>query len=508
MTTTLTNGFLFCFVRLTVSQVKSFAPLPHLPSHVKNKTAPKKTAKKNKIQTQIRDISTRKQYVDPVPKFDSVDTIAYWTDVEGSLNYVRRLVQRSKVAFWDDDNETVLDLKPGCGLVYGGDCFDKGPGDVRIGTMLVDLKRRYPDRVVLIIGNRDVNKMRFGAELHAEDLARPAAEWIKPAFHSNSLSLLDYWAWKGWVADECDHVHRLKYLLEHTMNSPNAFEFRRQELEILHGYKASDQEVFENFQSSILDGGIYLRYMQHAQLAALIGDTLFVHGAITEKSMGFVPDAKKTLFEHHDVTGRETTDSHSVAEWVQEMEDFVGAQLVEFQTDARWDGQRRRRGGEALMTYGHNSFMQRRSTMVSSFLKDGNLAHLSPSVANYLKASGVRRVVVGHQPFGDSPGIIRTTPGLEIICADTSFSDQTSSDNRGVAHSEVIIAGSSSKREAHIHGTLANGVEIAFDVNDADAKIGTQLDDETWVKARTVDGDRIGVHAVGFNISYTTLPPA
>lgn len=45
-----------------------------------------------------------------------------------------------------------LQLQPDCSLVFGGDCFDKGPGDIRVSTALVDLKRRHPDRVFLLLG--------------------------------------------------------------------------------------------------------------------------------------------------------------------------------------------------------------------------------------------------------------------------------------------------------------------------------------------------------------------
>lgn len=32
------------------------------------------------------------------------------------------------------------------------------------------LKKKYPDRVVLLVGNRDVNKMRFTSELDDSEL--------------------------------------------------------------------------------------------------------------------------------------------------------------------------------------------------------------------------------------------------------------------------------------------------------------------------------------------------
>jgi hypothetical protein len=46
----------------------------------------------------------------------------------------------------------VLSLKDDVIFVFGGDAFDKGPWDIRFGNQLVALKKRYPERVVLIIG--------------------------------------------------------------------------------------------------------------------------------------------------------------------------------------------------------------------------------------------------------------------------------------------------------------------------------------------------------------------
>lgn len=40
----------------------------------------------------------------------------------------------------------------------------------RCYEQLVRLKEKYPERVVLLVGNRDVNKMRFTSELHDSEL--------------------------------------------------------------------------------------------------------------------------------------------------------------------------------------------------------------------------------------------------------------------------------------------------------------------------------------------------
>lgn len=51
-------------------------------------------------------------------------------------------------------------------------------------------------------------------------------------------------------------------------------------------------------------------------------------------------------------------------------------------------------------------------------------------MANQLHNFGIARILVGHKPHGDSPTIIKKN-GIEIIDADTSYSDPTAYDNRG-----------------------------------------------------------------------------
>jgi hypothetical protein len=51
---------------------------------------------------------------------------------------------------------------------------DKGNavgGSIRVVNSLLALKRRYPDRVTLLLGNRDLNKMRLTSELAPSELA-------------------------------------------------------------------------------------------------------------------------------------------------------------------------------------------------------------------------------------------------------------------------------------------------------------------------------------------------
>jgi hypothetical protein len=89
--------------------------------------------------------------------------VEFWTDVEGNYDYFEALLSRS-AALYPDESGSLL-LRDKFMFVFGGDSVDKGPGDIRIVRAFVELKRRYPDRVFLLLGNRDINKLRFGAEL-------------------------------------------------------------------------------------------------------------------------------------------------------------------------------------------------------------------------------------------------------------------------------------------------------------------------------------------------------
>ena len=96
--------------------------------------------------------------------------IAYVTDVEGNLEYLDKVVQLSPVLQWESVPEQQrphrsfprrLAFQDDSGvLVFGGDAVDKGKDDAVVVNLLCDVKDRFPDRVFLLIGNRDMNKVR------------------------------------------------------------------------------------------------------------------------------------------------------------------------------------------------------------------------------------------------------------------------------------------------------------------------------------------------------------
>lgn len=79
--------------------------------------------------------------------------LGYLTDIEGSYDQWRRYVQLSRVLEPDpNDPDNKILLRDGCHFVFGGDAFDRGKGELRFVRELLALRRQYPDRVHLVLG--------------------------------------------------------------------------------------------------------------------------------------------------------------------------------------------------------------------------------------------------------------------------------------------------------------------------------------------------------------------
>lgn len=240
--------------------------------------------------------------------------ISYLTDVEGDKEYLHRYVERSKVLQFknvtayrnqaeddNDDHEEGIDnfryrqyidfTKDNAMLVFGGDMWDKGGHDLYVIRQLLDLKRRFPDRVLFVLGNRDINKLRMLQELglYGHDLPKhPGLTWFKGT---------------GRVGDPDsnlppeDGADRLKWMLGQTMGSPDAFEHRKNELieeaqveanalqetsddDRVIDARVTDDDVVKSYQLSCHPNGELGQFISQANLAIKLGPLLFVHGSL------------------------------------------------------------------------------------------------------------------------------------------------------------------------------------------------------------------------------------
>ena len=265
-------------------------------------------------------------------------------------------------------------------LVCGGDMVDKGGNDLYVLRQLISLQKRYKGRVHFVLGNRDINKMRILQELGIQMNKRgddddedenDDDDWEqKPSmpFHSGV-----YWFRGSGLQGDPDlieqHYHkikmkkgndthadndsgiderydtnaddgagagadddtsflvpdspaeRLRWILKKTMGSPDAFEFRRnelrQEMMFLQSLEIEDEDnnsdvdvdadvnnsseekerrtkkrrttspmiitdddVVESYRRMCHPRGIMGKYFQDSKLCLQIGGAMFMHGSL------------------------------------------------------------------------------------------------------------------------------------------------------------------------------------------------------------------------------------
>jgi len=497
--------------------------------------------------------------------------LGYVTDVEGNTDYFLRYVDQSNVLTVQEEMSTaqtlILDLLgTNTYFVYGGDAVDKGPGDIRLVRALVDLKKRYPERVYLLVGNRDLNKLRLTAELADDDMQREISSIPPPHWDPTAPTLEQYLKQKQLQEQQemnatksLEHlntrVNRLKYLLDHTLGCPNTFRFRREELSVLLGVNKStitDEQVLESFLYEVEDpNGSLRQYMECANVAVVIGNTLFCHGAVDCNTMKYIP-RDDTKFENPISKPPAGEIVENLRAWVRALNKYLERGLEDYRSRPYWNADRSSRGGDTLMALQNRPAVWGRSIVSNSYGDGGCITSdhatqirtdperiaqeidnplvfekvssdpLDTSVADWLLQNEIQRVVVGHKPTGDCPAVLSATyHGVEIVSADTSFSDTRADDNRGAAIGIVEVFGeSSTDNQLELRGLLRNGeayVSKFLRLHDAgkvdtctgDAMLGLRIQHDNldyWIKAAKADGAHYWLtRGHGRHVEYKTV---
>ncbi|HEY8375005.1 MAG TPA: metallophosphoesterase [Nannocystis sp.] len=304
--------------------------------------------------------------------------IAYITDLEGRWDKLERACAGNPAVSL---REGALELAPGATLVFGGDAIDRGPAGRRIVAALLAAKHRYGERVVLLAGNRDINKLRLHRELAGYPPAAAPAEI------------------RG------DRPALLRWIFAHTMGAREAFAHRAAELQA-EGRPADDEAVVDSFAADVAPGGMLAEYLASACLAYCAEGTLFLHGGVTGASLGVIP-------------GREPVDD--VMRWIDGLNAFYAEQLRAF-AEQRMDGEIP--GWAAIVAYQAPipGTSANQASVVYGRLADAyNDPRLpEPSVVHRLQEAGIDRVVVGHTPVGDVPAVLRRD-GFTLVMADNSY---------------------------------------------------------------------------------------
>ena len=270
-------------------------------------------------------------------------------------------------------------------FVFGGDLFDHGPGDLRMAECLLNFKQKYPEQVTLLAGNRDLNKLRLLAELDPVYLQLPPDDpgifvpyWVPKKYlttlaehieaikrvqsqsNSTAHSPLDFvpqsWRQVSGNINVDTPEERLRWMLKHTMGARGSFEFRRHELAVLRGdghepvASVSDNDVLNSYRDSVRPGGILRDYLLETDIMKIIGDTLFVHGGVTEESMGFVPAPVNHDKLQSDPPGTNLAKAgHSVQDWIVALNEYCAQGIADWVANPLWNSDRTQRGGSMVM---------------------------------------------------------------------------------------------------------------------------------------------------------------
>jgi hypothetical protein len=315
--------------------------------------------------------------------------VVHISDVEGSWARLSSFVERTPGLRLAADDR--IDVDADVVFVMGGDAVDRGPWSRRVLRALLRAKERQPDRVVLLAGNRDLNKLRLLRELGGA-LPKKTPDDVRALLATDRAAVL-------------------RWIFAHTMGAQQAFDLRRVEL-VAEGGAPTDDEVVDSFLDDLRPpDGLHFRYLRQCQLAFLHGRTLFVHGGFADEALGHVP-------------GEATR--HDIGDWVEGLNAFCAAQLARYaEAPGRHADDDREPAWLPLVLYqapvrglGRNPH----SVVYGRFGSDAwnNPRLPSSSSLRWFADRGVGRVVVGHTPCGDLPAFLKSAEGTEVVIADNS----------------------------------------------------------------------------------------
>lgn len=427
--------------------------------------------------------------------------IQFVTDIEGSLHHFIKLISHGDVLsitrlanqqYRLEFNRPNIDY-----LVCGGDICDRGDplfdgGDIRIANALIDLKERYKNNVVLLIGNRDANKMRLASELpidHNDQVTfdlNSQPEYKSGLTYGQFLDSLSADVRAGYKVLN-NPITRLQWILQFTMGAPDAFKYRHKELSILRGgERISNEDVYNSFRQSVTtsEKGFMYRYLEFGQIAWVHHHVFYTHGGILDHQIGQVPNrllppswidpAQVNCLQW--VEQLNTWGQSAFERWSQQPGVNLTQEKKHHDAGQEQDTQNPK-SILSLCDYATGRCHDERGNAISIItaklmdLHTGVMNPLSATVATFLTHNNISLLVTGHQPHGDTPSFLVGTHDDQPVAyldGDTLYSHYLAYDsNDNIAKS---IRSNNPRGAAYSVITLqendANGFSLSIKGND------------------------------------------
>ena len=389
--------------------------------------------------------------------------IAYLTDVEGHWAKLETFARDNPAVSLDARG--ALHVAPGALFLFGGDAIDRGPQGRRVVAALLDARRRHPGQVILLAGNRDINKMRLRRELGGF----PPGRTPEPLRAGPRAELL-------------------RWIFSNTMGAALAFDSRQRELRDLCLPDDPDA-VVDSFLADLAPDGDLAAYLAACQLAFRSGPNLFVHGSVTPQNLGRVPGSPAL----HD----------PVDAWIDALNRWYRQQVGAYVA-----GEYGSSGDPAwapLVAYQAplpGTKLNQCSVVYARPTDDAGNPHLPPaSLVDALLRDGVRRVIVGHSPVGDCPALLRSGR-FELLIADNSYSPV----ERGC---RVLLRGLAVESEGPSRFDEGRErVRVSLGLGEG-SPVGLRTRDEGWlVKGQLESGDYLLFRSLpGFRVEHRAVRP-
>lgn len=353
--------------------------------------------------------------------FPTNHRVLHISDVEGDMAFFHRWVAMTAGIAYDAENQLILEDH--VFFVFGGDAID-GPKDLALLQQFISVKDRYPTRVFLIAGNREIIKTRLKQELNSAHIAMMAHCSSEPSWYALPYPYIQYCT--DQKADPHDPIHYLKWLLSHTCNAKQAFEAWRIELTEVGHLPISDQEVYEAFYAAVLPTGIIAQYLQRTDLVVRIGENIFMHGALTESSWDWM----------------QSGETDAVNTWIHAVNHYYHQHLTQWNNTPPATTAQYHVAEQPLVKMSLSApYNQGHTVITTSWLRAGRYQTPTQKQVNWLYRDGVYRIITGHQPWGDHPMLLvapTQQQPLQVLMNDTRYSGISGRSPHAVQSLQII----------------------------------------------------------------------
>jgi hypothetical protein len=279
--------------------------------------------------------------------------------------------------------------KPNIKVIVLGDLMHHGPKSVKCALTILNMKKRSPDQVVCLLGNRDIVMLRLDYELSMTSVSFNNIRWWGNIY--NEYLQLH----KDRIIKEGETPIRLEFMLAKTLGAPNFFnQFKEETNGNIHELKRFNT--------------VFKSYLNLCQLGYVHLGVLYTHSCVTELNVGRIPDIEMPMI---------VTTSEQCEKWIAALNNWYREQWLCME-------QHSTRYPKSLFLYAEPTIDSTKNTW--SDRNNSSILASKPWDKEYCmqltcpKIENIFLNVCGHVPVGPLPCLVICPNKLHIMFTDTS----------------------------------------------------------------------------------------